>query len=331
MSENLAQPLSQQRGVVIFHFGYEYGLRLLVCLYTLRKYYSGPMTVFLRDDKAGIELRPLIEKMGAHVEMKYGMSRSFDRHRVFLESPYATTLSIDSDTIFQGPIDELWEPLEREGSLVTRCRIPAYGVEGTPEHPGWADRVGNLTDIKSLLTHADFDTAMARIVSHGIDINLGMIGFSRPKGEAFLQDWAEHLERGQELKAKIMDEMLIVALYWRYPHVLADEKWNCPASEFCRATLLQDARMIHYFADGSELFGQRVGRNSSTLAGRMWLAAYGEASQHMDLRRWRSRDPYFDGHLKRAAKFLANQPHALMYTLRRVSKALKGIRAARNA
>lgn len=223
MGKNSDQASPQKRGVVILHFGYEYGLRLLVCLYTLRKYYFGPVTVFLRDDKAGRELRPMIEKMDVRVEIKRGMSRSFDRHHVFLESPYATTLSIDSDTIFQGAIDELWEPLEREGCLVTRCRIPAYGVEGTPQRPGWGNRVGHLLSVKSLLTHADFDGAMSRLL-HGTDINIGMLGFSRPKGEAFLKEWAEHMNRGQILQADIMDEILIVSLYWKYPHVLAEEK-----------------------------------------------------------------------------------------------------------
>lgn len=325
MTGEMAEPLRQQgRGVVVFHFGYAYGLRLLVCLYTLRKYYAGPVSVFLRDDQAGRELRPLLEKMDLTVAMKPWLTRSFDRHRVFLESPYATTLSIDSDTIFQGPIDELWDPLEREGALVTRYRAQAYGVEGTPDRPGWGNRVGHLQSIRPLLTKEDFDSAIDRLVTQGIDINIGMLGFARPKGEAFLQDWAQRLERGRNLKADIMDEMLIVGLYWKYPHVLADEKWNCPASEYFRGTCVADARMIHYFADGNRFFGAKIGRSSSSWAGRLWLAAYSEASQHMDLKRWRRHDSYFDGPLKRIVKFCANQPHALMYTLRRVSEALKG-------
>jgi hypothetical protein len=328
MSENFDQASPQKRGVVIFHFGYEYGLRLLVCLYTLRKYYSGPVTVFLRDDKASKELRPLIEKMDISVEMKRGMSQSFDRHRVFLESPYESTLSIDSDTIFQGPIDELWEPLEREGCLVTRCRIPSYGVEGTPQRPGWGNRVGHLQSVKTLLTQTDFDGAMDRLL-RGTDINIGMLGFSRPKGNAFLQDWTEHMERGQKLRAVIMDEILIVSLYWKYPHALVEDKWNCPASEYFRQSNVGDARMIHYFSDGTWIFGARIGRSTSSWAGRKWFEAYREAELHMDLKRWRRRDPYFYGPITRLVKFIANQPNALMYTLRRLSKALQARRIAR--
>lgn len=82
-----------------------------------------------------------------------------------------------------------------------------------------------------------------------------------------------------------------------------------------------DARMIHYFADGTWLFGARIGRSPVSWAGRKWLSAYNEACEYMDLKRWRRRDPYFDGLLKRIAKFCANQPYALMYTLRRVSAA----------
>ena len=325
-TETNLNPVKQQgRGIVIFHFGYAYALRLLVCLYTLRKYYPGPLTVFLRDDKAGRELRHIIESLGIAVEMKQGFSQSFDRHRVFLESPYATTISIDSDTIFRGPIDELWEPLEREGVLLTRFRAHPYGVEGTPERRGWGDRISLLDGIKSLLKSEDYDAARERLLVHGIDINIGLMGFSRPTGDAFLREWAEHMERGQGLKASIMDEMLINALQGRHRCHLVDDKWNCPASEFYRLTNVFDARMIHYFADGSRIFGARMARSMSSLAGRLWLKAYAEAGQHLDLVRWRKYDPFFDGHFTRIRKFIANQPHALMYTLRRIAAAIKRV------
>ena len=317
-------PVRQEgRGIVIFHFGYAYALRLLVCLYTLRKHYAGAVTVFLRDDKAGRELHPIIESLGIKVERKQGFSRSFDRHRVFLESPYASTISIDSDTIFQGPIDELWEPLERAGALLTRFRAYPCGIEGTPERRGWGDRVGALDGVKSLLAPQDYSAAFERLVVQGIDVNIGLMGFSRPTGDAFLLDWADHMERGRDLKAFIMDEILVSALHGRHRCELVDDRWNCPANEFHRLTNITDARMIHYFSDGGRMFGAKVGRNASSLAGRTWLKAYAEANQHLDLRRWRKYDPYFDGPLKIVGKFVANQPHALMYTLRRISKVLK--------
>ena len=321
------EPLPQQgRGIVVFHFGYAYALRLLVCLYTLRKHYTGAVTVFLRDDAAGRELRPIIENLGITVEMKQGFSQSLDRHRVFLESPYATTISIDSDTIFQGPIDELWEPLEREGALLTRFRSHPYGVEGTPERRGWGDRVVLLEGVKPLLKPDDYNAAFERIVVQGRDINIGLMGFSRPKGDAFLLEWAEHMERGQGLKASIMDEMLINALHGRHRCHLVDDRWNCPASEFYRITNVFDAQVIHYFADGNRIFGARMARSMSSLAGRLWLKAYAEADEHLDLARWRRYDPFFDGPVKRARKFVANQPHALMYTLRRIASAIKRMR-----
>jgi hypothetical protein len=319
-----ANPVRQQgRGIVIFHFGYAYALRLLVCLYTLRKHYAGPVTVFLRDDKAGQELRPVIESLGINVEMKQGFSQSFDRHRVFLESPYATTISIDSDTIFQGPIDELWEPLEREGALLTRFRTHPYGVEGSPERRGWGDRMILLDGVKSILKPEDYEATRERFIVQGIDVNIGLMGFSRPKGDAFLLEWAAHLEQGRSLHAPIMDEMLINALLGRHRCYLTGDMWNCPASEFYRFTSPYEARMVHYFSDGNEIFGARMARSTSTLAGRLWLKAYAEAGQHVDLARWRKYDPFFDGLLKVVWKFIANQPYALMYTLRRLSNAIK--------
>ena len=314
----------QGRGVVIFHFGYAYALRLLVCLYSLRQHYTGAVTVFLRDDEAGRELRPIIESLRIDVEMKQGLSQSFDRHRIFLESPYRATLSVDSDTIFVGPIDELWEPMEQHGLLLTRLHAEAFGIRGTSERPGWGNRVATLQGIKSLVEPHEYEVAYDRMVEQGIDVNVGVMGISRPKGDGFLMDWAQHMDRGSAMRPALMDEMLTLVLYHKHAHILVDEKWNWPSRKYFRgATPLADARVIHYFADGSRFRGERMGRNRNEEPGQKWEVAYLEAGQHLDLDRWRKYDPYYDGPLKRFAKFCRKQPKDLIWSLNYIAGRIK--------
>jgi len=288
-----------QRGCVYFNYGAAYALRLLVSIYSLRNHYDGPVTVFVARDAYSDKLAPAIESLRADIISVDDLTKSFDRHRLFLASPYETTLALDSDLIFLAPIDELWEPLERDGVLVTRFHAPAYGIEGTPSRPGWGHRAKFLENVRGLLSDEAYRDAVTRQLHDGIDVNVGLMGIARPRGDAFLADWAEHMERGRSQGILMLDEMLAFALIGQHPHYLADEKWNCPADEFFRRTNLADAHVIHYFADGRRALGIRLGRSPDTWAGKKWYELYREAAGELDLRYWRSTDPTFAGPIER--------------------------------
>lgn len=279
------------RGCVFFNFGDAYGLRLLVSLFSLRNVYSGPVTTILADDGAGAHLKDQLEQLGSEVVFVERMSKSWDRHNLFFKSPYRTTLSFDSDMIFLKPIDELWRPLERDGVLFTRFFPAPYGVDGTVNNPGFANRTRHLEDVRELVDPATYAEAVRRMLDERIDINIGVLGIARPLGDAFLADWAERMERGHSRRIQLMDEMLAVALSATHRHYLADEKWNCPADEFFRRTNLADAHVIHYFADGNKVHGISLGRNPATWAGKKWYRAYQQTAQFIDLSRWVQADP----------------------------------------
>jgi hypothetical protein len=319
-------PAQNERGCVFFNFGSARALMLLVSIHSLRKHYGGPITVFLEADKysdlLGHELETCLD--ARVVELK-NLSKSFDRHRMFLESPYKTTLSFDSDIMFQSPIDDLWEPLEDRGVLVTRMYALPYGFGGTEESPCTSSRVIKLVNIKDLVDPVVFAKAYWRLTRDGIDINIGVIGISRPKGDAFLLEWARRIEMGRSSSIPILDEMLAVALVGEYQHFLADEKWNCPADEAFRQTNLTDAHVIHYFADGHLFGAQRLGRNAATFAGRKWYKAYFDAAGSMDLSLWRQLDRRFD---RRVEPPFSN---GIFFALRNWPKDLEnGVRKIRN-
>jgi len=288
-----------RRGCVFFNFGHAYTLRLLVALYSLRRVYDGPVTTFLSPDSDHPQLRSDLAKLDSDIVITTDLSKSWHRHRQFRASPYEATLLCDSDLIFQAPIDALWEPLERDGLLVTRFFSPPYGVDGTSEQPGFANRMAHLDDIRSLIGEDYHDEAKRQLLNERIDVNIGVMGIARPAGNAFLDDWADFMERGGSRRILLMDEMLVVALMNRHRHYLADETWNCPADEFFRQTNLADASIIHYFADGHTIHGIRLGRNPSTWAGRKWFDMYLQAADRLELDRWTRFDPNFTGGWRR--------------------------------
>lgn len=284
-----SQPAS--RGCVFFNFGTAYGLRLLVAIASLRNHYSGPVAVLVTPDPENEALIRDLRLLDAETIVTPRLSKSFDRNRVFEESPYEATLSFDADMIFKAPIDELWGPLETEGLLLTRFFAPPFGVDGSPAKPGFASRIHLLSGIRHLVEDAMFQRAAQAMLQDRVDINIGVMGVTRSKGAPFLEEWAACLEKGRQEKIILLDEMLVVALATRHRHVLAGEEWNCPADEFFRRTPLPDAKIIHYFAEGNRIHGIPLGRHSQSWAGHKWYEEYQRAAARLDLSRWVALDP----------------------------------------
>lgn len=282
-----------QRGCVFFNFGARCALRLLVAVSSLRTHYHGPLTVFLVPDRSSSALARDLEALKVDVTFMEGLSKSFDRHRLFETSPYPTTLMLDSDLLFTGSIDPLWDEIEREGVLFTRFYPSPYGVDGTEAAPGFGNRIAHLSDLKPIIDPELFEQAKRRMLEDRIDINAGVMGIARPKGDAFLSEWSHLMEKGRGRSIYLLDEISVVALSAKHPHYLADEIWNCPADEYFRRTNLADARIIHYFAEGARVYSNPLGRNPHTWAGRKWLEACVEAQSHIDLREWIKCDPDF--------------------------------------
>jgi hypothetical protein len=278
------------RGCIFFNFGAVYVLRMLVAMHSLRKFYAGPISVFITEDEFSAEVKTDIARLDASaIPIRY-LSKSYDRHRMLLASPYRATLSFDSDLVFCSGIDPLWPALERMGVLVTRFYPPPYGSQGTPEKP--SGRVGLINGIRHLISDETYARAIQRVTTDQQDVNIGVLGIARPAGNRFLRDYATHMEEGRKGPVALLDEMLVVALLSRHPHCLAEEFWNCPADEFFRRTNLRDARIIHYFGEGSSYRSMVFGRNRNTWAGKIWFDAFESAARDLPLDKWLARDTF---------------------------------------
>lgn len=287
----------QDRGCVFFNFRSGYALRLLVAIHSLRKHYVGPVTVLAVPDADSDALKRELDKLDVTTTWLDSLTKSCDRHMLFLHSPYRSTLSFDSDLIFLAAIDPLWEGLEQKGVLATRFYAAPYGLDGTPEKPG--GRMCLLPGIRELLGPELYDGAVRRITRDFTDVNIGVMGISSPKGDGFLEDLATLIERGRHQSITLLDEFAVLSLLDRHAHFLADEMWNCPADEFFRRTNLRDAKIIHYFAEGASYRGLQIGRNRNTWAGLKWFDAYESATRDLDLPQWVARDPLFTGRKRR--------------------------------
>ncbi|MFT7529860.1 MAG: hypothetical protein ACI9FD_000863 [Gammaproteobacteria bacterium] len=286
-------------GCVFFNYGSACVLRLLVAIYTLRKYYDGPVSVLLVEDDNSDRLARELELLHCQVIYIDQLSKSWHRHKLIEASPYQTSLLFDSDLIFQSPIDDLWSLTKSNGLLLTRFYAPPWGIDGSEIRPCGLSRVGLLKGVRELVAADTFSNALNRMLVDRIDINIGVMGVERDLSGSFLNDLSNAMEKSISGKITLLDEMLVVALSAKHSHYLADEAWNCPADEFFRRTNLADAHIIHYFADNERVGGARLGRNPATWAGKKWYINYKSAANDLNLRYWQKRDPMFIGAMAR--------------------------------
>ena len=274
------------RGCLFFNFGTKCLNMLLVALFTLRRHYDGAVTVLLTDVPDEESFRASLSSLDIDFRSfsRVGYHRSSLRTKIVDLSPYRTTLTLDSDLLFLGSPEPLWQPLEDSGVLVTRFHPNPYGIGGYAEQPGFAYRLGHFNDVAHLVSPNEFKRATVRLLKEGIDINVGVMGFARPQADMFLSELSESM--GADPAINLIDESLTNILIPKYPHYLADEKWNCPADEMFRKTPLSDAKIIHYFADGCVVGGRRFGRNRETEAGKLWFKAFEEMREQLSVQQW---------------------------------------------
>ncbi len=218
--------------------------RLVVSLYTLRKWYTGPVTIFTtrpqshaigrlmaKDSRLGVETLPLTERRGRGYVSSY-----LTKIRAVQSSPYDATVFLDADTIVVGSIaDLIWSA---ETSPVTATQ---FCNTSTTEEPvrsrlrGWrrlrgegAKKFGLQRVIRVLLNN--------RMPA----INTGV--FAVQPGTPFLDEWDELARLGRH--APLPDEIAFQLLLLRHPYRILGGHFNCHP---CMANV-PDVRIWHFVA-----------------------------------------------------------------------------------
>ncbi len=274
------------RGCVFFNFGTKCLNMLFVALFTLRRHYDGAVTVLLTGVPDEEDFRASLSSLDIDFRSfsRAGYHKCSLRAKIEDLSPYRTTLIFDSDLLFLDSPEPLWQPTEDSGILVTRFHPNPYGIGGSAEQPGFAYRLGHFNEVSHLVNPEDFKRATTRLLEEGIDINVGVMGFTRPQANNFLVEFSESMKADPAIN--LIDESLTNVLITKYSHYLADEKWNCPADEMFRKTPLSDAKIVHYFGDGCVVDGRRLGRNHETEAGKLWFKTFDEMREQLPIQQW---------------------------------------------
>lgn len=208
-----------KNGIVFYNFGAKCVARLLVALYSLRRIYSGPVTLMLAtNDDHNQRLSKQLEFL--NIDIKWfnldakGTKRnvkSILKPYLFTLSPYENTLLIDADVVFLKPFDELFKSIEEKGFLVT-------------QFSNWVSSGRTMIKRLEILRGIFDDKQMQAALNDHPAVNIGVLGYNKPRGNKLLRKWAQVTEK---LTGKfIADEIAMQGVYFWYDHFVAEEKYN---------------------------------------------------------------------------------------------------------
>ena len=221
------------RGVIYYNRGTKMLVRLAVSLESLRRHYTGPVTVLSQGEDSHDACRYICDRWGKGARIK-GVDWPGDKKRqTYLNAtlshqmtPYDTTLWIDSDTLVRGDFCDMFDAAEQHEFAISQIsnwrvqkKIAKRVLAWAPLYPDW---------IKPAL---DFGPA----------INCGVFAFTRES--KLMQDWYSLAEPGRDL-SWIPDETCCQLILHRYPHKIMDQKFNVSCKH--STPYDKDTRIVHY-------------------------------------------------------------------------------------
>ena len=266
------------QGVIYLLTGPSHGVRLVVSLWSLRRFYSGPVTVFTThpisheigkwcasDSRLGVQ-----HIMTQDVPVRRN-SAFLTKLSLLLQAPYETTAYLDCDTLVAGNIDELLDIQDGIEFHAThfsnwlsttkkvRLRIESWrSIRQTRYDPAW---------LKQLVEDA---------LEPKPAVNGGVFSFHRTA--RILQPWFDLAMTGW--RTFICDEIALQLLLPRFRHKVLDCRFNCsPVYQSTR----EDVRVWHFHGEK---------HLSRTTARSIWLPMYLEclAKNVADIATWTPAD-----------------------------------------
>lgn len=209
-----------ERGVIQFNLGTKCLVRLCVSLHSLRKHYSGPVTILNGGNDGGI-CGKISAAFGAEVvEIPVVQRRKNTAYTtksgLWKFSPYSTSVLVDSDTVFMASPEPLLEFAE-SGVLLTRF---SNWISTGPLISGriikWRGIIADGINVEGLIK--------ASLEAPHAAINTGVVGFNLERGKSFLRDWDTLTCAGW--RCPLGDELAAQLLTRKHEHVLVGTQWN---------------------------------------------------------------------------------------------------------
>ena len=239
------------KGVIYFNRGTKCMVRLLVSLHSLRKHYSGDVSVIQVGEPEAWFVKVVKSLNATIVDMPDNNSSSLSfKGSLWRYSPYDLTMFLDSDTIVFNKIDDYFKLIE-ENDFVTGGFANWKTTGGTI-----SKRIKQWSSVASDL----IDDA----ISFGKAVNTGVNGWK--KGASILSEWERLCQLGYEGRCtlRVLDGVACQILLPQHRCHVADTKWG----ESVKYGKLNDETVIvHYH--GSKHAGDRE-------ANYIWKTHYNE-------------------------------------------------------
>ena len=229
--------LKLNRGVIYFNYGTGCLPRLFTSIHSLRKHYSGPVTIISQGDDSGkffksISKEDNFHKLDVHVkditiDVPEGHSFGFlittlaDTY-----TPYDLTIWLDADTLVRGSIDELFDEAEQHEVAV-------------PNFANWGTAKGTIAKRINFWKQY-YPEIIDKALNFGPAVNCGVYAWKH--GARFMADWYKLTLPGRD--SFIPNETCMQVVLPQYQHKIVDQKFNCS----CKYSDCYDAdvRVIHY-------------------------------------------------------------------------------------
>lgn len=226
-------------GITFFNFGGSCVVRLFVALYTLRRHYMGPITVFLaKGDRFNERITSDLAELDVDYtwfDMEAIARRNMKcvlKPKLFQMSPYDTTLMMDGDMLFQGNPAELFPVLEEKGFLVTK--FSTWNTDGNK-------MLARIEKFRSHLTAEQW----AHLTDGKVKVpavNIGVMGWVRGT-DAVMQRWETLTMAVAGLH--MADEHAAQVTYPFMPSAVVGPQWN-ESCVFPSNKDLSQAKVLHY-------------------------------------------------------------------------------------
>lgn len=199
-------------GILYFNTGRACLIRLIVSLYTLRKYYQGPIALIYTRQ---VEPEYSIIQKTFNTQLICGKEASEGKNRVLLEkcllnhsTPFDISIFLDADTLIFDDPSELFDLADKNQFVTTQ--FSNWLVRGVI-----AKRVLAWKDI--------YPCQVEKIINkQGVALNTGVFAFDR-KSE-FFEDWYNLAIKGRT--TYIPDEISCQLFVQEYPHLIVDGQYN---------------------------------------------------------------------------------------------------------
>ena len=226
-------------GITFFNFGGSCVVRLFVALHSLRKFYRGPVTVFLaKGDRFNERVVP--DLLNLEVDYRwFDMEAIAKRNmkcvlkpKLFQMSPYVHTLMMDGDMLFQADPSVLFMALVEKGFLVTK--FSTWNTDGNK-------MLARIQKFKEHLTPWEW----AHLTDGKVKVpavNIGVMGWTKG-ADAAMQRWESLTMAVAGLH--MADEHAAQVTYPFMPSAVVGPEWN-ESCVFPSNKDLSKAKVLHY-------------------------------------------------------------------------------------